>query len=87
MAVAYVDRAGVIHIGPACHPKCLPLASGPESVLQEAIEGIARLAYDNATWLVPGIPEADDEDAAYDAAVCFERNLQARIRRLEARSS
>lgn len=39
--------------------------------LGECIGLLARHAYDNKTLLVPGIPEAADMNAAYDALIKF----------------
>jgi hypothetical protein len=49
----------------------LPIASGPGEKLRSAISGVARHAYDGEMLLVPGIPEAKDEDAALDALFKF----------------
>ncbi|HDO1327602.1 TPA: hypothetical protein P2Q98_000214 [Aeromonas veronii] len=39
--------------------------------LEECVGVLARHAYDNKTLLVPGIPEAVDMNAAYDALIKF----------------
>lgn len=39
--------------------------------LKENVGVLARHAYDNKTLLVPGIPEAADINAAYDALIKF----------------
>ncbi|WP_236665124.1 hypothetical protein [Aeromonas dhakensis] len=39
--------------------------------LKESVGVLARHAYDNKTLLVPGIPEAEDMSAAYDALIKF----------------
>lgn len=39
--------------------------------LKESVVVLARHAYDNTTLLVPGIPEAADMNAAYDALIKF----------------
>lgn len=46
---------------------CLPIARGPSKKLRDFIEARARHAYDGATLLVPGIPEAPDQAKALDA--------------------
>lgn len=79
-SISYCYRSGEILIGPTCPKTAIPLASGPADLLETTIEGLARLAYDNKTWLVPGIPEAPDEAAALRAAQTFARNLAARIK-------
>lgn len=65
--VAYCWRSGKIEIGERCPKTALPLFFGTPEDLKETIQGTARLAYDNETWLVPGVPEASGDDAAMDA--------------------
>lgn len=47
----------------------------------EVLEGFARLARDGETWLVPGVPEADDDDAACDALIAFHDAMHDRLER------
>ncbi|SMF85858.1 hypothetical protein SAMN06265365_1657 [Tistlia consotensis] len=61
---AYCWRSGQIAVGKKRPDGTLPIAHGPETTLRRALTKRARLAYDNRTWLVPGLPEAPDEDAA-----------------------
>ena len=44
--------------------------------LRENVECLSRLAYDGETLLVPGIPEAVDEQAAYDALIKFNSRVK-----------
>ncbi len=80
MADAWCLRSGVIGVGPMAPEGALLLRQGESvAVLQEAIQRIGRLASDNTTWLVPGIPEAgDDDDAALEAAIDFVFALRLR---------
>jgi hypothetical protein len=71
MAHAYCWRSGEIGIGRSIPEGMLPLARGPAKVLRGALQARARIAYDNVTLLVPGIPEAPDEAAALAAAQRF----------------
>ena len=71
MAFLYCDRAGVIHIGSYTPEGMLPLGKGSRGQLTDAIGGLARLAYDNKTMLVPGVPEAQNDDEALEAARRF----------------
>lgn len=66
---AYCFRSGQIRFGrPSRIPKgAITLLCGPRNEVLYAIESTARLAYDNRTWLVPGIPEAADGEAAFQA--------------------
>lgn len=52
----------------------ISLCEGPKDDLLQRLNAKARLAYDGETWLVPGLPEAETEDAAMNALnVFFER--------------
>lgn len=42
-------------------------ASGPKKTLEPFVSVMARHAYDGETLLVPGVPEADDQEAGVDA--------------------
>jgi len=58
---AYCWASGQIEIGKTIPEGALPIARGREKKLKDVISGTARLAYNNKTWLVPGIPEAKDQ--------------------------
>jgi hypothetical protein len=74
--VAYCWRNGMIEIGAYLPDLALPLMAGERKFVRSTIRGAARLAYDNKTWLVPGVPEAESDDAAYQAVLDFEHLLQ-----------
>lgn len=76
---AMVDRRGVIEIRRTDHSGLLTLAFGPRNVLEEAISGCARKARDGDAWLVPGVPEAESDEAALDAVLRFAPRLQASV--------
>jgi len=65
---AYAYRSGQIEFGNTVPSGALPII-GPDkrSIPRDRIEAGARLAYDGKTLLVPGIPEAEDDNAAYEA--------------------
>lgn len=66
---AYCFRSGQIRFNcPSRVPKgAITLLCGPRKEVFRTIRQTARLAYDNQTWLVPGIPEAINEEAAFSA--------------------
>lgn len=76
---AYCFADGVIHFGPTIPDGALPVADGVESDLRRAIQGSARLAYDNRTWLVPGVPEAAHQFDGVDALVAYRRRVAERL--------
>jgi hypothetical protein len=82
MMKAFCDRNGVIEFGPFVPDGHLPIATSADGIrLRETIEGACRHAYDGKTLLVPGIPEADSDDAALDALLAFNRGIQERLHR------
>lgn len=60
----------------------LLIAVGPADIVGPTVRGLARLAYDNETYLVPGCPEAqDDEDAAFKAFMAFHERVRTALAR------
>lgn len=72
---AYCYRSGHIDLGRSVPAGTLPLAKAPAKKLRDTLDGLARLAYDNRTLIVPGLPEATDDDAALNAVLRFRRRL------------
>ncbi len=72
---AYCFRSGEIEIGTVVDDGAIVLAKGSKVRLHDAVAGCARLAYDNRTWLVPGIPEARTDDEALEACLRFRQRL------------
>lgn len=68
---ACCDRRGVIEFHRQVPDGLLELASGRPSQVYRLINATARHAYDGKTLLVPGIPEAEGDDEALNAAVAF----------------
>lgn len=69
--MAYAYRSGQIGFAGSVPDGALFIAKGPEKVIGPMIRGLARLAYDNETYLVPGVPEAEDDDRALKALLTF----------------
>lgn len=59
----------------------LLVAVGPAHIVGPTVRGLARLAYDNETWLVPGCPEAEDDDAAFKAFTTWFDRVQVALGR------
>lgn len=55
------------------------VATGPLEALDDVIGATARLAYDNKTLLVPGVPEAEDDDAAATALERYAAWIRSRL--------
>ena len=73
-------QIGFIEHGPIPEG-ALMLARGPQDIVASSIHGLARLAYDNETWLVPGIPEAANDDQAFEAMMTFIDRVASSISR------
>lgn len=67
MAYAYCWRGGQIEIGARIPDGALPPIRGRRRDVERTICARSRHAYDGKTLLVPGVPEAIDDDAALSA--------------------
>lgn len=96
---AYAWRSGAIDVSngrtPAGAIKLFTFTSRRAAVVgNRVLDTLARHAYDGTTLLVPGVPEADNDDAALDALIAWcrrvrpslERTLPARAFRSEMRA-
>lgn len=84
---AGADRRGVIEFAARLPEGLLPIGRDWEGRIRRAVEVVARHAYDGRTLLVPGVPEAADDDAALDAMYAFIDQVQLRlVRYRETRS-
>lgn len=77
--IAWCFQSGQIDIGDALPDGALPICIGRDEPVRRAIGGLARLAHDNQTLLVPGCPEAATPEAAYDAFVRFRAAIGRRL--------
>ncbi len=79
--VAFADRAGVIpSAGAARRAHCRSAGIAASSPCMTLLSAVARLAHDNETLLVPGVPEAKSEDAALAAVVTFVKTVETRLK-------
>jgi hypothetical protein len=72
-------RCGTVAVESRKAEGALVLATGPRKRLQDALEVCARHAYDGKTLLVPGVPEAKDDQAAIKATLVFQTFLNVRL--------
>ncbi len=54
MAIAFCWATGMIEVGDILPEGAIPLAIGDVDKLQDAINGLATLAWDNTSRLIPG---------------------------------
>lgn len=78
--LAYCDRSGIISTTRGYLPEgMLPIARATDPAkLQNVLDATSRLAHDNTTALVPGIPEAGGDTEAYDAYLKYTGWLKER---------
>lgn len=72
MHAAYCDAAGVVKFVEArgkmpTVPKGVIVFAKGDKATMSAVRATLRLAYDNETYLVPGVPEASDQMAGMAA--------------------
>lgn len=65
--IAYCWASGQIDFGTDCPDGAIPIVKGPGRKVRDFICAVSRHAYDGKTLLVPGIPEAPNQNAAGDA--------------------
>jgi len=79
--IAYCNASGVIGFAegktPSVPDGALVIATGDKSTMG-AIRACARLAYDNKTYLVPGVPEAENQSDGIDALMKWRDWMKSR---------
>lgn len=76
--VAYCWASGLIEFGESVPEGAIPMVSGDDQKVRELMDAVARIAHDNVTLLVPGVPEADDDKAKHAALQKFLGWLRSR---------
>lgn len=76
---AYCWASGLIEFGNTLPEGALPIVTGNEKRVRDVVEVLARHAY-NGDLLVPGIPEAADQNEAREALERFSRVIQERLK-------
>jgi hypothetical protein len=78
---AFCYRSGEIEFGTKIPGGAMPLGVSRRSTkLREIVGVLARRAYDGQTLLVPGVPEADDDDMALDAVRYMRECITMRLK-------
>jgi hypothetical protein len=76
---AVCDRRGVIEFADTVEDGMLLVARGYPRQLRDLIDATSRHAYDGKTLLVPGVPEAANDDAALDALLRHRAWIEGRL--------
>ncbi|ECQ6404744.1 host nuclease inhibitor protein [Salmonella enterica subsp. enterica] len=77
--IAYCWASGLIEFGNTLLEGALPIVTGSENQVRDEVTVMARHAY-NGDLLVPGIPEAADQNEAREALERFSRVIQERLK-------
>lgn len=86
MAKIICWRSGETEIASRVPEGAATLMTGPRSRLIKLLSVNARHSYDGKSLLVPGLPEAEDDEAAVRAVQAFQLRLEhATINRRRAR--
>ncbi len=81
MAKLICDRRGVLEIVDRPLPAGrLLIGSGPHRLLHDIMVAISRHGYEKDVYLVPGVPEAADDDAALEAAMAFRDRVSNQLK-------
>lgn len=83
---AYVWANGVVDFGNETPEGAIEFANGQGEKFIESIQVLCRLAYpryedgkkQSDQWLMPGVPEAQNDEEASDAVVRFKQRIEAR---------
>ena len=81
---AYAWQSGRIDFGRTVPEGALLIAEAPAKQLREVISATARHAYDGKTLIVPGVPEANSDNAKVDALLAYCRWIAPRFEKVAA---
>lgn len=81
---AFCWKSGLIEFGPVCPEGAIPLVTGEEKAVRDAVDVIARHGYQPGVLLVSGVPEAEDSDAAVLAVLTMREELETTMFSLAA---
>lgn len=76
---AYCGADGSIHFGRTVPEGMCCIAEAPAKKLRAVISATARLAYDNKTLLVPGVPEAASQQRGMTALIAYCKWIRPRF--------
>jgi len=75
----FVYRYGVIGFSDLLDGDALEVADAPKMLLKGIVGVVARHGYTKGVLLCPGVPEAEDDDAALDAVAEFRWMIDDRL--------
>lgn len=85
--IAYCWRTGELEFTDHKLPDgALIISKGRTKAWEEQVRVLCRLGYDNTTWFVPGVPEAESDQEALDAVMRFIKRLNQCLKIKEAQN-
>lgn len=78
---AHVFRSGLVKFDRTTPEGALEVARGPEKLVNAVVGVMSRHAYNGVDLICPGVPEAENDDAALDAVIEFEKQITKRMTR------
>lgn len=75
---AYAWQSGLIEFSQRVPKGALLICEGPAKDVKHHVTCLARLGYDGSL-LVPGVPEAESENAKIDALIAFSFRIKERM--------
>lgn len=82
---AFVWRTGLVEFGRSVPSGAIEVPRGPARVLRARMSVLCRHAYDGKSLLVPGIPEAENDEATMNASKPFKEWIAPNFSNKEAR--
>ena len=76
---AHVFRSGLVKFDLTTPEGALEVARGPEKLVDAVVGVLSRHAYNGVDLICPGVPEADNDDAALDAVIEFQKQIAKRL--------
>ena len=77
---AFVWRSGLVKVGEVVPDGAIEIADGDDAALRTAILAFGVHAYDGETILVPGLRDAENDYAAFDALFTFQVEVNGRLK-------
>ncbi len=77
---AFCWQSGQIGFGNILPKGALPIGKSNRKDIRKIVSSICRWGYDNKTLLVPGVPESNTSDEAFEAFMKFRGEVEKRLK-------
>lgn len=75
----YCRGDGNLEFGPRCPGAAIPIGYGPEDRLRKVVSTLARHSYDGQSLVIPGVPEAENDNDVLAAMWAFSDQVQDQL--------